>query len=138
MKKSWGRNSGFTLLELLVVVVVVGILASVALPQFQRMILRSRTAEGTNMVGALLTAELVYYQDRNSCTTSTTGDLLVAVPTNGTTWFNYAIPAATSASARVTATGNGITLNGGSVPATVVVTGTINNTGTREITVTGL
>ncbi len=39
------RPRGFTLLELMVVVTIVGLLSSIALPSFNRMLLRARTAE---------------------------------------------------------------------------------------------
>lgn len=135
MKRPIGKR-GFTLLELLVVVIIVGILASVALPQFQKMLLKSRTAEGMSTLGAILTAEFLYYQEKGTFTT-TGSELTVGIPGDNTTLFNYAIPAATASSARVTATGSNTTFNGGKVPATVIITGTINDTGTRTTNVAG-
>jgi len=135
MERPIGKR-GFTLLELLVVVIIVGILASVALPQFQKMLLKSRTAEGMTTLGSILTAEFLYYQEKGTFTTAT-GDLTVGVPADNTTLFNYAVPAATASSARVTATGSNTTFNGGKVPATVIITGTINDTGTRTTNVAG-
>ena len=52
---------GFTLLELLIVVIIVGILASIAVPQFFRVAERARSAEGVAILGALRSSQLRYY-----------------------------------------------------------------------------
>ena len=119
------KSSGFTLLELLVVVIVVGILAAVALPQFGGLINRARAAEGENTAGAILTAEFVYFQEFQTFTT-TTPDLLVDVPVDGITLFNYGVAANGAVSSTVTATGQG-------QAAGIVVTATILANGTRQI-----
>ena len=117
------RKSGFTLLELLIVVIIVSILAAVALPRFGRMTRRARTAEAFTAVGALLTAETLYYQE-NGLFTSTIGNLLVDVDV---TDFGYALTSAAT-NARVVATGTA-----GSAFAGIVVTGTITDTGGRTV-----
>ena len=55
------NKQAFTLIELLVVVLIIGILAAVALPQYQQAVLKSRYATIKAMVRALVQAEEVYY-----------------------------------------------------------------------------
>ena len=45
-------KKGFTMVELMVVVVIMGVLASIALPNYKRSLDRARLAEATSVVGA--------------------------------------------------------------------------------------
>jgi len=53
--------AGFTLVELMIVVVILGILAAVAIPAFTRYIKKSKTAEATRSIASIYTAETTYY-----------------------------------------------------------------------------
>ena len=45
------NHKGFTLIELMIVVAVIGVLASIALPQYQQYVARSQFAEAHNLLG---------------------------------------------------------------------------------------
>jgi type IV pilus assembly protein PilA len=54
-------NSGFTLLELLVVIVITGILAAIALPAFLSRVNSAKQAEAKVSIGSLNRAQQAYY-----------------------------------------------------------------------------
>jgi prepilin-type N-terminal cleavage/methylation domain-containing protein len=61
-KSSQDRNSGFTLVELMIVVAIIGILAAIAIPAFSRYIRRSRTTEALSHLSKEWAGSLTYYE----------------------------------------------------------------------------
>jgi prepilin-type N-terminal cleavage/methylation domain-containing protein len=53
--------AGFTLVELMIVVVILGILAAVAIPAFSRYVKRSKTSEATENINGIYNGEVTYY-----------------------------------------------------------------------------
>ena len=61
MQKNNQNMGGFTLIEVLVVVLIIGILTSVAMPQYTKSVARARFAQAKIAANALAKAEEVYY-----------------------------------------------------------------------------
>ena len=59
------RQDGFTLVELMVVVAIIGLLSAVAIPNFQKYQARSKTSEAKLQLAAVYTAEQSFYSDYN-------------------------------------------------------------------------
>ena len=51
------KNKGFTLIELMIVVVIVGILSSIALPSYQQYTMRANRTDGMSSIQMLLDAQ---------------------------------------------------------------------------------
>ena len=61
----WGRFSGFTLTEMMVVILLVGVLAVVAVPIYDRYIRQTKGSEARAMIGAIVAAEKAYAERNN-------------------------------------------------------------------------
>ncbi len=57
------KIKGFTLIELMIVVAIIGILAAVAIPNFMKFQARARQSEGRSNLKAGFTAELAYWAE---------------------------------------------------------------------------
>ncbi len=64
--KAHRRTSHFTLIELMVVVIIVGILAAAAVPIYISQTRRARTSEAIAGLGAIRSVERVYYTEKGS------------------------------------------------------------------------
>jgi len=70
-------QKGFTLIELMIVVAIIGILAALAIPAYTDYTIKSRVSEGASLVGAPKTAMELYWSE-NGTTAGPTGNALVA------------------------------------------------------------
>ena len=59
------HNKGFTLAEIVIVVIIVGVLATLAIPRFRIAVERVKTAEGVQLLTALLGAQKAYALENN-------------------------------------------------------------------------
>ena len=99
------RSRGFTLIESMIVVSIIAILASVALPSYSAYASRGKISQATSQLGGMSVTLQQYYQDNRSyagaCAAGSTAPLPSA--TNGD--FTYSCPKLTETEYSVVATG---------------------------------
>ena len=60
------KQQGFTLIELMIVVAIIGILAAIAIPAYQDYTIRAQVSEGLNLSGGAKAAVTEFFQDRGT------------------------------------------------------------------------
>jgi type IV pilus assembly protein PilE len=97
-------NTGFTLVELMIVVVIIGILAAVAIPQYSEYVRRARVSEALGLLGGMRPRMEQFFQDNRTflgaCDSNT-----VATPPSETKGFGFACSGLSATAYTVTATG---------------------------------
>jgi type IV pilus assembly protein PilA len=82
MKSLHSRKGGFTLIELMIVVAIIGILAAIAIPNFVRFQLRAKSSEGKMNLAAIRTAEEGYFAEFGTYVAAAVAPVAPAVPSS--------------------------------------------------------
>ncbi len=98
-------EKGFTLIELMIVVAIIGILAAIAIPNFIRFQAKSKQSEARTLLSGIYAAETAYFAEAN--TFGDTDDTIGFQPNpNPPKYYTYAYSGVSQTAFTVTATGN--------------------------------
>ncbi len=97
-------QQGFTLIELMIVVAIMGILAAIAIPAYKDYTLRAKVSEGMSMVEGVKTAVAEYYSLEGSLPSSNSN--LTNIPTSTSITGQYVKSVAVGSGGVITVTYN--------------------------------
>jgi len=72
-------QKGFTLIELMIVVAIIGILAALAIPAYTDYTIKSRVAEGASLSGAAKTGIEVYWSENGTMSSQTHAGTITSI-----------------------------------------------------------
>lgn len=109
MERLRKKNAGFTLAELLMVIVIIGVLGSIAIPRFFPQKEKAVVAEAVNMIGAIRQGELAYRLEHSTYVNLSSGSTWDVIgiddPNNATNRkFSYKVTDSSASTATITAT----------------------------------
>ena len=85
---SMNQDKGFTLIELMIVIAIIGILAAVAVPQYQNYTRKAKAIEARTMLGAIRTNQEEFYARNDTFTTSLTS---LGSPAANASYYSFTI-----------------------------------------------
>jgi type IV pilus assembly protein PilA len=85
------RRSGFTLIELMVVVSIIGILAAIAVPNFQKFQCRAKKTEGKNGLNLIAKAEEAYRAENDAYAVDFGAQQLIGALITGKRYYSFGV-----------------------------------------------
>ena len=128
-------KKGFTLLEILVVIIIIGILATLALPQYMKTTKKARAGEAVSNIGSLRGALLRYYQEHDKFPEGSSDDEKISQldienpATRPGSYFDYSFSGTSPDDLVITATGKANTIMKGVTVKYEASTGRVTTTG---------
>jgi type IV pilus assembly protein PilA len=77
MFKKIQEKKGFTLIELMIVVAIIGILSAIAIPNFMKFQCRAKQSEAKTLLAGVFTAEIAYFGEFSKFKGGATGKALI-------------------------------------------------------------
>ena len=83
------NKKGFTLIELMIVVAIIGILAAIAIPDFLKFQAKAKQSEAKQNLGAVFTCQVAYFGENNTYAGGVSAFTLMNWQPEGQTMYTY-------------------------------------------------